>query len=196
MPRKAAAVRPAELRRLWLLVAAQSCFVPGCHVVLEPPIDTGPDGFAVPAVAGFPVARICGRCRRCRCAVDLGAQFAQQALLGMLGYDVDCGADGAEGYLKPLIGQFLHGPIEIYLAEEGEFRNGSAALPCADDHEDDLEGLCRQRGCIEEPECRIRGDGHDLVPLIVVAVFSLLSELGGFKPTEGMLGFVRPLLVY
>lgn len=35
-----------------------------------------------------------------------------------------------------------------------------------------------------------------LVPLIVVAVFSLLSELGGFKPTKGMLGFVRTLLVH
>lgn len=35
-----------------------------------------------------------------------------------------------------------------------------------------------------------------LVPLILVAVFSLLSELRGFKPTKGMLGFVRTLLVH
>jgi len=34
-----------------------------------------------------------------------------------------------------------------------------------------------------------------LVPLIVVAVFSLASELGGFKPTRGLLSFVRTLLV-
>jgi len=34
-----------------------------------------------------------------------------------------------------------------------------------------------------------------LIPLVVVAVFSLVSELGGFKPTRGMLGFVRTLLV-
>jgi hypothetical protein len=34
-----------------------------------------------------------------------------------------------------------------------------------------------------------------LVPLVVVAVFSLASELGGFKPTRGMFGFVRTLLI-
>jgi len=64
---------------------------------------------------------------------------------------------------------------------------GSSQIPL--DQRTALEGLkthCRRQNLLAL---------FALVPLIVVAIFSLLTELGGFKPTKGMPGFVRTLLV-
>lgn len=107
MPRKAAAVRPADLRRLWLAVAAQSRWAPGCHGVLGPAIDTGADEFAVPVVAGFSgredlrlLSALSVRGRPWaldslrKCHLDRRLPLRRQ----MLGYDVDRGADGGGIY--------------------------------------------------------------------------------------------------
>jgi hypothetical protein len=69
-------------------------------------------------------------------------------------------------------------------------REGAGSGPIPQDQRDALEGL--RTHCQRQNRLALAA----LVPLIVVAVFSLLSELGGFKPTKGMLGFVRTLLVH